>query len=56
MSQINVDDFRIIRHCIGLLNSMVSGGESHSDISRRMIVKALQAIDLIEQEDSNHDS
>ena len=35
--------------CIGLLNSMVRGGERHSDTSSRMVVEALDALDYLEQ-------
>ena len=45
----SADDFRKIRHCIGLLNSMVRGGERHSDTSARMTVEALEALERMEQ-------
>jgi hypothetical protein len=37
------------RSCIGLLNSMIRSGESHSDTSCRMLVEALDALDYLEQ-------
>lgn len=45
----SADDFRKIYHCIGLLNSMVRGGERHSDTSARMTVEALEALERMEQ-------
>ena len=47
------DDYQKIRHCIGLLNSIVRSGESHSITSRRMTVEALEAIDRIETPNSD---
>ena len=38
------DDFCKIQQCIGLLGSMVESGESHSDISHKMIKEAHEAI------------
>ena len=52
----SADDFRKIRHCIGLLNSMVRGGERHSDISTRMTVEALEAFDRMEQPNAQANS
>lgn len=48
----SADDFRKILHCLGLLNSMVRGGERHSDTSARMTVEALEALERIEQPNS----
>jgi hypothetical protein len=45
----SADDFRKIRRCIGLLNSMVRGGERHSDTSERMTAEALEALERMEQ-------
>lgn len=47
------DDFRKIRHCIALLNSMVRGGELHSDTSARMTIEALEALERMEQLEKN---
>ena len=52
----SADDFRKIRHCIGLLNSMVRGGERHSDTSARMTVAALEAIERMEQPNARPDA
>lgn len=41
--------------CIGLLNSMVRGGERHSDTSSRMVVEALDALDYLEQHNPTAD-
>jgi hypothetical protein len=38
-----------VRSCIGLLNSMIRSGEYHSDKSCRMLVEALEALDDLEQ-------
>ena len=38
-----------IYRCIGLLNSMVIGGERHSNTSARITVEALDALDCLEQ-------
>ena len=48
-SPCSADDFRKIRHCIGLLNSMVRGRERHSATSARMTVDALEALARMEQ-------
>jgi len=40
--------YKDIRQCIGLLNSMVRGGEKHSDVSRESVRKALWALDELE--------
>lgn len=45
----SADDVCKIRHCIGLLNSMVLGGEQHSYTSARMTVEALEALEHMEQ-------
>ena len=38
----------VVRCCIGLLNSMVRGGETHSESSCKAVCDALQYIDAIE--------
>ena len=39
---LSTDQINDIRNCIGLLNSMVRGGESHSDVSKLAVEKALR--------------
>lgn len=43
------EKIRKVYRCIGLLDSMVRGGERHSDTSSRMVVEALDALDYLEQ-------
>ena len=51
----STDLLRDVRHCIGLLNSMILSGETHSDTSRRQVVEAMQAIENMEAGDhDNH--
>ena len=45
-----------VRHCIGLLNSMILSGETHSDTSRRQVVEAMQAIENMEANVGDHDN
>jgi len=37
-------DIKEIKQCIGLLNSIINGGESHSDFSRKKVKEALDKI------------
>ena len=39
------DKIKIIRVTIGLLNSMVNGGEQHSETSRAYVQNAFKALD-----------
>ena len=51
----STDLLRDVRHCIGLLNSMILSGETHSDTSRRQVVEAVQTIENMEAGDhDNH--
>ena len=51
----STDLLRDVRHCIGLLNSMILSGETHSDTSRRQVVEAMQTIENMEAGDhDNH--
>ena len=50
----STDLLRDVRHCIGLLNSMILSGETHSDTSRRRVVEAIQTIENMEAGD--HDN
>lgn len=43
-------DIRRIKHCIGLLNSMILSGENHSETSSRMVEDALVAIERMERD------
>ncbi len=43
----NMSEFAKITGALGLLSSMVSGGEKHSDTSRRAIAEALKVVDEI---------
>jgi hypothetical protein len=46
---VDAENIQKARSCIGLLNSMIRSGESHSDTSCRMLVEALDALDYLEQ-------
>jgi len=39
------DEVKGIREALGLLNSMVTGGERHSPVSEAMVKKALESLE-----------
>ena len=48
------ENIKKIYRCIGLLNSMVRGGERHSDTSARATVEALDAIAYLEKHNASN--
>jgi hypothetical protein len=50
---VEAENIQKARSCIGLLNSMIRSGESHSDTSCRMLVEALDALDYLEQHNAS---